>query len=283
MQKHLKSAVVAAGLIWAAAGAGAQEGTDVNRVVATVNGTDITLGHMIETMTELPAQYRQLPDDVLFPAILDQLVQQTLLSNIAAGPLPARVAITLANEERSLRAGVAIAQIIASDITEDDVAEAYAEIYAGQDMGLEYNASHILVETEAEAADLLAELQAGADFATAAQQHSTGPSGPSGGALGWFQRGQMVEPFDNAVAAMDVGALAGPVQTQFGWHLIKLNETRQIQAPPLEAVREDILDTLGQLALEKRLAELEESEEITRQPLDGIDPAILRDVSLLEN
>ena len=251
-------------------------------VVATVNGVDITIGHMIIARGKLPSQYQQYPDDILFPGLLDQLVRLELLKASFEGTPPAAVKYGVENEERSLLATVAIAKLMETSVTDEMIEAAYEEIYAGQDMGLEYNASHILVETEDEAKAILTELEAGADFSTAAQEHSTGPSGPSGGQLGWFERGAMVQPFDEAVAAMEVGTLAGPVQTQFGWHLIRLNETRQIEAPALAEVRGQIADELGQQAIEARVAELLETANIERMPTEGIDPSILRDQSLME-
>ena len=74
--------------------------------------------------------------------------------------------------------------------------------------------------------------------------HSTGPSGPSGGELGWFGPGMMVPPFEEAVMAMEVGAVSEPVETQFGWHVITLNDTRSQAAPPLDEVREELAEEI---------------------------------------
>jgi len=103
----------------------------------------------------------------------------------------------------------------------------------------EFKARHILVETQGEAVALIEELQGGADFAELAMEHSTGPSGPSGGDLGWFTAQAMVEPFSIAVAAMEDGAFTpAPVQTQFGWHVILREDSRDSAAPPLDGVRD---------------------------------------------
>lgn len=112
--------------------------------------------------------------------------------------------------------------------------------------GTEYKASHILVETEAEAAILIEQLDAGADFAALAREFSTGPTGPNGGDLGWFTPDRMVAPFSEAVQALEVGAhTAAPVQTQFGWHVILLSDTRGQQPPGIESMRIE-LTTLAQ-------------------------------------
>jgi peptidyl-prolyl cis-trans isomerase C len=103
----------------------------------------------------------------------------------------------------------------------------------------EFKARHILVETQSSAVALIEELQGGADFAELAKEHSTGPSAPSGGDLGWFTAQAMVEPFSNAVAAMEDGAFTpAPVQTQFGWHIILREGSRDSAPPPLDSVRD---------------------------------------------
>ncbi|MFQ6550919.1 peptidylprolyl isomerase [Aestuariibius insulae] len=249
-------------------------------VVATVNGTDITLGHMIITRAQLPGQYQQLPPDVLFEGILDQLVQQTLLAETLEED-PRRVELAMENEVRSLRAGEVITGLTETAITDETVQDAYDARFAETEPVTEYNASHILVETEEEATDLIARLTDGADFAELAMEASTGPSGPNGGELGWFGPGMMVAPFEEAVVEMEVDQISEPVQTQFGWHVIKLNETRLQEAPPLEQLRPEIEGELQQQAIEDRVAELTEGAEIVRPEGQNIDPALLSDLTLL--
>lgn len=139
------------------------------------------------------------------------------------------------------------------------------------------------METQEEAAALVTDLEGGADFAELAKEKSTGPSGPRGGELGWFGAGAMVPPFEEAVVALDVGAISAPVQTQFGWHVIKLNETRIKDAPTLDQVRGELSENVQASAIESRIEALTETAEIVRPELEGIDPTILNDMSLLEN
>ena len=249
-------------------------------VVATVNGTDITLGHMILLKQRLPDQYRQLPGDVLFEGLLDQLVQHALLGGVVeALPLSAR--LTLENEERALRANEEVQRVASAAVTVEALQEAYDQAYGSAEPQTEYNASHILVATEEEALALVADLDGGADFAALAMERSTGPSGPTGGELGWFARGAMVPPFDAAVAALEVGAISGPVETQFGWHVIQLNETRTMDVPTIAEVQEELLGGIQRAAIESRLEELEAGADITRKTADDIDPAVLDDLSLV--
>ena len=251
-------------------------------VVATVNGTDITLGHMIVLRQRLPQQYQQLPPDILFNGILDQLVQQTLLGD-QIEELSTASRVTLDNEERALRAAEEARRVVEEAMTDEAIQAAYDELYGNAEPETEYNASHILVETEEEAAALVTELEGGADFAELAMEKSTGPSGPRGGELGWFGTGAMVPPFEEAVVSLDVGAISAPVQTQFGWHVIKLNETRVKDAPALEQVRGELLENVQAAAIESRIEALTETAEIVRPDLEGIDPIILNDPSILEN
>lgn len=258
------------------------QGQDANTVVATVNGKYITLGHMIVARAILPEQYQQLPNEVLFEGILKQLVEQTLLAGAFDGTLPKRIPISLENEQRSLIAGETLEVVLSQALNEDAVKAAYDAQFADAEPSKEYNASHILVETEEEALAIQADVDGGADFATVAKEKSTGPSGPNGGSLGWFGKGAMVPSFEAAVVGLEVGAVSAPVQTQFGWHVIILNETRNTSAPELDAVRAEIEGNLRQEAVTTKIEELREAATIDQSGVEGIDPSILSDLSIVE-
>ncbi|NRB03915.1 MAG: peptidylprolyl isomerase [Rhodobacteraceae bacterium] len=255
---------------------------DASTVVATVDGVEITLGHMIVARATLPQQYQQLPDDVLFDGILQQLIQQAALAADFKGDLPPRVTLSIENETRSLIAGESIEMIMAGAVTDDAVNALYQSEYVDAEQAVEYNASHILVETEEQALAIAAEVRGGADFAETAKEKSTGPSGPGGGSLGWFGKGAMVAPFENAVVSMEVGAVSDPVQTQFGWHVIKLNETRTTPVPDLEEVRGEIEAQVQQQAAEAAMAALVEAADVDQSGAEGIDPLVLRNLSLVD-
>lgn len=254
---------------------------DASTVVATVNGEDITLGHVIAARLTLPEKYQSLPNDALLDGLIEQLIQQTVLGQ-AMGEMTRRVQTQLDNERRAITATETLDDVIASAVDEAKVQAAYEAEYADAEPTKEWNASHILVETEEEAAALIEELANGADFADLAREHSTGPSGPSGGELGWFSAGMMVKPFEDAVVGMTDGDVAGPIQTQFGWHVVKLNETRMKGAPPLEEVAGDIVEKLQNDAVEQALATLLEAADIERPNLDALDPNVLSDLTLLD-
>lgn len=250
-------------------------------VIATVNGEDITIGHLVLARFSLPDQYQSLPNEVLFEGLIDQLIQQTVLGQ-AAGELTRRAQIQLDNKRREIVAAEEIGNVVAEAVTEEAIAAAYDADYADVEPSQEWDASHILVETEDEAKALLDELEAGADFAELAKTKSTGPSGPNGGALGWFGPGMMVKPFEDAVSGMKPGDVAGPIQTQFGWHVVKLNDVRMKGAPPLEDVRDEIVKKLENDAVEQALATLLDAAEIERADVSTIDPNVLSDASILE-
>ncbi|MFX0545509.1 peptidylprolyl isomerase [Roseovarius sp. S1116L3] len=280
--KPIATCAMLMGALGAAPVLAQDDAPSADTVVATVDGTDITLGHMLILRAGLPEQFQQVPADVLFPGILDQLIQQTLLSDAHEGDLPRRAALALENERRALIAAEEMAAISEAAVTDEAIQTYFDDNYTGGDPVTEYNAAHILVETEEEAQALVEEARGGADFAVLAEEHSTGPSGPSGGALGWFSEGMMVEPFQTAVEGMEADSISDPVQTQFGWHVIKLIETRAKDTPDLEQVRPEIVDALRQQAIEQKVTELQESSKIDRKAGDEMDPTVLNQMNLLE-
>jgi peptidyl-prolyl cis-trans isomerase C len=158
--------------------------------------------------------------------------------------------------------------------TEDQIKTYYEAEYASQS-NQEYKARHILVKEEAQAKSLIEELNGGADFAELAKTHSTGPTGKNGGDLGWFDAKQMVKPFADSVSAMEKGAYSKePVQTQFGWHVILLEDTRESEPPTLEGVRGEIVTKLQQQALADYMQGLRsESKVIFNEKVAGEKPA----------
>lgn len=251
-----------------------------DRVVATVDGTEITLGHMIVLRDALPAQYQSLPDEVLFQGILDQLIQQTLLSKAVEPEMGKRDVLALENARRAYLADGAVARVLAQAVTPQAMQALYELRFANAIPGTEFNAAHIIVATEAEAAEIRKQLDAGADFAEMARTKSTDGAAANGGDLGWFGPGMMVKEFEDAVVAMKPGEIAGPLQTQFGWHLVKLNATRPEAVPTFETVRPELEVELQQQAVDARVAELTAAATITRNDA-GIDPTLLRDAALL--
>ncbi|BDW87007.1 peptidylprolyl isomerase [Roseicyclus marinus] len=279
MKKFLATAALSA---LVALPVGAQDAPTADTVLATVNGTDITLGHLIAMQQMLPPQYQELPDNVLFDGLLEQLVQQQILADVADDEMTARMELGLANERRAFLAAMLLDQIGMADLPEEEVQAEYDAQYGSAGSVTEFNASHILVETEEEAQALIAELGEGADFAELAQERSIGPSGPNGGQLGWFTAGMMVPTFEEAVFALSVGEVSAPVETQFGWHVILLNDTRDQAPPALEEVRAELEDGLRRARVDAAITELSEAAAVERPELD-IDPSVIRNLDLITN
>lgn len=251
-------------------------------VVATVNGSDITLGSMIAMRSSLPAQYQTLPDDQLFQGILDQLVQQTALAQEVEKNLTRRDTLDLENQRRDFLSNLALSQTVKAAVTDDAIQKLYDEKYAKAEPSKEFDASHILVDSEAEAKDIKAKLDAGGDFAALAKEKSKDPgSAQNGGDLGWFSQGMMVAPFEAEVMKLQKGQISDPVQTQFGWHVIKLLDTRMAKGPTLEEKHDELAKEIQEKAIQDKLTEITGKAQVKKMT-DGIDPAILKNSDLLK-
>jgi len=263
-----------------AAEAPSYEAVTADTVIATVNGAEITFGEVMLARQSLPQQYQQIPDEVLLPGLIDQLVDQEVLGQ-SSDEMTLATQLYIRNQERAAKAGDVVAGLLEAEVSDADLQAAYDEQFADFEGTEEFNAAHILVETEEEAQALVEELEGGADFTELAKERSTGPSGPNGGDLGWFGKGMMVEPFEAALAELEVGEISGPVETQFGWHVIKLNDSRTSEAPSLEEVRDQLTDQVRQQKLQEQLESLKSEATIDRMDPAAIDPAALTDLSLI--
>ena len=258
----------------------AQDSVSADTVLATVNGTEITLGHVISMVRLLPAEYQGLPDNVLFDGLLEQLVQQQVLASVAEGELGRTEQLGLENERRAFLAATYVDRIGSAPVSDEELQAEFDAQFASAGPVKEYNASHILVETQADADAVIAALAEGADFAQVAQERSIGPSGPNGGDLGWFTAGMMVPSFEEAVFALEVGEVSSPVETQFGWHVIVLNDAREQVPPTLDDVRAELEEGLRRARVEAMLQDLTAAATIARPEIQ-IDPSVIRDFDLL--
>lgn len=222
----------------------------VAETVLTINGAEVDsvmFDMYLESRTQQPAD-QATPEDR--DAVKRELTDIYLLTTQPSATQMRTDPRVKAQIELSSR-GI-LAQAVASDfLTKNAATEAEILAEYEEQMKLapaqQFKARHILVETQAAAADLITQLQDGADFAELARTSSTGPTGPDGGDLGWFAPDQMVQPFSQAVVALEDGAFTTePVQTQFGWHVILREESRDNQPPPLESVREMIKQRVEQ-------------------------------------
>jgi peptidyl-prolyl cis-trans isomerase C len=283
--RNLMLALAAAGMMTGTAAMAQNDSPDASTVLASVNGTDITLGHVVDLYQRLPQEYRNAPDDQLLSGLLDQIVVQELLAgevSNSSGTEPLALQLRLDNERRAVLAGGIVEERFNQPVDEAGIKALYDKTMAGFEPQPEFNAAHILVDSEDKAKDLLAAIEGGADFAETAIEDSSNGSAATGGGLGWFGIGQMVPEFEAAVLAMETGDVAGPVKTQFGWHLIKLEEKRVTAPPPLEDVREQIEAQLHQEILAAEIEKLRDAASIELMkveiPADSVrDPSLLQD------
>lgn len=250
-------------------------------VLVSVNGEDITVGNVISFQSRLSDQYQSMEDSVLFDGILKQLIQQTILSqkvNIHSD----RIKYALENQTRAFLSTELVGNLSETEVIESEIESLYVKFSTDIERKKEYNASHILVETETEAEELLLRLKNGADFSELAKTYSTGPSGAQGGNLGWFGQGAMVPTFENAVIKLKIDEVSVPVQTQFGWHLIKLNDVRKTPVPTIEEVRKELITEIKKKKIDFEMSKIIDSADVIYSDFE-IDPKIIREVSMLND
>jgi len=217
---------------------------DPAKVVATVNGTEITEADLALAMSDLDQQFQQLSPDQRRAAALSALIEIKL-----AAAESAKAGIADSDEfkrrmaflrERALHSAF-VEEQIAGAITDEQVRARYDQEIANTPPTNEVKAAHILVASEEEAKAIIAELDAGKDFAELAKEKSSDGAAQNGGDLGYFGPGRMVPEFEQAAFALDVGAYTKePVKSQFGWHVIKVTDKRVQQPPAFEQVSQQI-------------------------------------------
>ena len=242
--------------------------------VATLNGETIYLDEVMQIAEQLPEEYRRQPLDTYF----DQLVDDVINTRLAA---KAATADGLQNEELIIEAiRIATNRILAEaymasevrkDVDDAAIEAAYQRFVADSDSREEISARHILVNSEEEALGLIEKLKGGADFSALAKEFSTGPSGPKGGDLGYFGRGQMVPDFEAAAFNLEIGTFSSqPVRTQFGWHVIKLEDKRIAAPATLDEMRGQIANSLSQQALARLIEEMRSDADISKRSFEDI-------------
>ena len=253
---------------------------DANTVLATVGETKITLGHVIALQSRLTTQYKNLDDSTLFSGILDQLIQQAVVAENVKKRNFSEIKYEYENQVRTYLANLHIEKITLRKLSETRIKEFYESQYKASRSSKEFNASHILLETESEALEVQNMLRESKEFSELAKTRSTGPSGPNGGNLGWFSKGMMVPPFEKAVLVLKVGEISDPIQTQYGWHIIKLVDVREKAIPTLDEARSEIEQALRQEDVKIEIQNLTSKTKVIRSEI-SIDPSIIRNTELI--
>lgn len=235
-------------------------------VVARVNGQPITRSAVLELYGQLPPPMNQMPLEQILPSILNELTARKLIGEAAEksklGDDPAvRTQLQTAREQVLQQAY--LERKVKAELTEPKLRARYDELIKAQPPQEEVHARHILTATEADAKAALDEVKKGTDFTEVSKKRSTGPTAATGGDLGFFTRDKMVPEFAEAAFALQPGQVSEkPVQSQFGWHVIKVEARRQAPAARFEDVRSQVFEIMSQEVVEKTVADLRKAAKI---------------------
>ncbi len=252
-------------------------------IVANVNNEDISLETMIHAMNELPPEIQSQPFMSYYEDLLERVIDIKLFAQEGKK--------MKLNEEPSVKAAIDfviekvlmqafLSKYVQENIKEENLKASYNNFIADETSREEIKASHILMDTESEAIDVINMLNNGDDFAELAKNKSTGPSGPSGGDLGWFKRGQMVPPFEKAAFSLNKNEITQrPVQTQFGWHVIKIFDKRIPEAPSFESMKSKLIQDLERKIVSKKIQNLRNDALIEKLSSSELEPLLNLPVS----
>lgn len=253
-------------------------------VLARVGGDEIHASDLTEAARSLPEELRGMPQQMLYPMLVDQLIDRhaiVLLArkrNLQNDPA---VEKQIARATDAALQNALLSREIAPTLTDEAVKARYERDFAGKPGEEEVHAAHILVADDAKAKEIIKQLDAGADFAKLAQENSTDPSAKgNGGDLGFFKKGDMLPEFSDAAFALKPGEITQtPVKTRFGYHVIKLIARRTAPPPSLDQVHDQIRQSLIQEGVTRVLAEAKNGLSIEKltpaePPVPGGSPSL---------
>lgn len=234
--------------------------------VATVNGKEISQQMYQAYVQQIEQRQHNGNINVDRNRLINELVNRELLHQAALSmklDKNPQIKFLIEQQKIDLLTKAAMKEIVDKHpVTESEIEATYKKMKAKSNP-MEFKARHILLKTKADAEAVIKKLNKGADFATLAKEKSTGPSGKKGGDLGWFKAGQMVPAFSKAVMGLKKGEYTKePVKTQFGYHVIKLEDSRKIAPPKLENVKNQIRGFLQQQRIQKYVADLRKKAKV---------------------
>lgn len=262
MKHTLSIAVLAAA---AALGAWTVSAAEPNTPVAKVNGQDITQGELKFAEAEIGSELAGVPAENRRRVLVEYLIEAHLMAQLAEkaqlGTSPDFESRMKYYRMRALRDAF-FENKVRDSIGEAQAKSLYEERVKTIPSQPEVRARHILVKTEDEAKKIAKEISGGADFAESAKKYSQDSGGEGGGDLGYFTRGQMVKVFEDAAFGLEKGKVSSPVQSEFGWHLIKVEDKRERLPLAFEEVRDQITASLIQAKLQSTVQEMREQAKI---------------------
>jgi peptidyl-prolyl cis-trans isomerase C len=249
---------------------------NANPVVGRVNGEAVLRSDVLREADALPPQFRQMPIEALWPVLLDRVIDRKLIAAAARKDGLANDADFKARmkdlEDRVLEQAFLVKRM-EKQVTEAAMQKRYAEMVAAMKPETRVHARHILVKTRDEAVDVIRELAKGGDFAKLAQERSQDGSARTGGDLGWLTKEQVVGPFGDAAFAMKKGETSrAPVQTEFGWHVIRVDEVQADYKPTFDEKRDEIQQALSEGIETAERARARSGAKIERLAPDGSTP-----------
>ncbi|WP_221930990.1 peptidylprolyl isomerase [Telmatospirillum sp. J64-1] len=241
-------------------------------VVATVNGKDIRKSELVELQNSIP-QVAQVPLEMVYDQLLDHLINSRIIAAEARKQNlqdDAQLKQRLREMENRLLQEAYLAKRVDQTLTEEKVRAKYDELIQQAEPREEVRARHILVETEKEAKDIIAQLNKGASFEELAKEKSKDPGSQNGGDLGYFEKEEMVPEFSAAAFSIEPGTVgANPVKSQFGWHVIKVEDKRMAEPPAFEEVREQLHAAMAEEVIVAMVKELRDSAQVKKFDING--------------
>ncbi len=258
-----------------------QEALSADTPFVEINGKIIKFGSAIIAFSKLQQRNINFDENTIFSQIVQQLINEELLSQKIEKENKLTL-LALEHERRSAKAAQMVSKILKNFPNDDLVNSAYENLTNEFKDSLEYNASHILLKDEDQAKAVRKEIDNGKNFEALAKEHSIGPTGKNGGNLNWFDLGNMVPEFSTALMVLSQGDISQPVQTKFGWHIIKLNQTREKKIPEFGEIKAQLVQNLRQKKINDYLKSLTENSEISFVG-KNINPNEITNIKLLEN
>jgi peptidyl-prolyl cis-trans isomerase C len=242
-------------------------------VLARIDKTEIHRSDLVTALGSMPPQVQQMQMSQIYPLLIDRMVDIKLIAaagraaGLAQDPEVKRKVADA--EDRAIQEAY-VESKVKKQITDDSIRKKYQEELAGNPPEDEVHARHILVAKEEDAKAIIAQLQKGADFAALAKAKSTDGSAREGGDLGFFSHDEMVAEFADAAFAMKPGEISKvPVKTQFGYHVIKVEERRKQPAPGFDESKEEIAGELQQELTAAMVKDLRAKAKVERYDIDG--------------
>lgn len=242
-------------------------------VVARVDGHEIRNSDVDEALQQLPPEYRNMPSEELRNAVVEQLIDRHLMVKRARDQGlkddPA-VLSTMKQLEARVLEQTYLRRTVESKVTDEAVRRRYERDKDTLTKDKQVRARHILVKTREEAMDVLREVTRGKDFAELAREKSIGPSKTQGGDLGYFTREAMLPAFSQMAFSLKKGEVGrAPVQTQYGWHVIKVEDIKDAAPPAFEEARDELRSKMGEEVIDAEIKRLREDAKVERFGPDG--------------